>query len=223
MRSAQADGRASRWFLLALGALLLGCPTLLATRDPVVLLAWLALAAAPIGVALGGAGLPAWPWSAMVPAGWMIAFAACGAASGRSLPTPHWAALGWCGLFAFGWGLGRLAPAARATTAALLACALVVLAGAPLGFGLVPGAFSPALTARLLDLSPVTALVEMAGVDFMRHPLLYEGARTLDIGPELRGPIRGVLAGPLWLLVGCATLGIALRRGPRPTDPARGA
>jgi hypothetical protein len=62
----------------------------------------------------------------------------------------------------------------------------------------------PALAARLLDLAPATLLSECAGLDWMRHPAIYEPAGTIDIDPSLRVAWRGILAGPIVFLVGCA-------------------
>lgn len=224
--SASSSGN-TRALGLALAAAAAGCATIAATRDPLVFLAWLALAAIPIGVWLGGArardgaaAVPLWPWAALVPGAWMIAFAAL--AAERSFPGAPWAACAWTGMFLAGFGLGRCAGHAVCGLATTLAALGVVLGVLPAGAGLVSGAFSPAATARLLDLSPVTQLVESAGVDWMRNAAPYEPARTLDIGPELRGPFRGALAGPLWLLFGCGLAGCgALLRsrsaGPEPS------
>ena len=222
----------TRALSLALSAVAVGCAPIAATRDAVVFLAWLALCAAPLGAWLGGVRerdangerahaflVPLWPWAAMVPGAWMIVFVVL--AAERSFPSPHWAAAGWTGLFLAGFGLGRCARDASRALAAALGAAALTLAALPAGAGLVAGAFTPAQTARLLDLSPVTQLVELAGVDWMRHPAVYEPARTLDIGPELRGPFRGALAGPLWLLVGCALAGVGAWLRSRPVRNVR--
>jgi len=194
---------------VALGGLPLGV-----AADPLALLAWLALAAVPLGILCGARGLALWPWSAMVPAGWMILFALASAFSERAVPAPHGPALVLCGAFLCGWALGRGWPAA-AWSSSGLAWALLALASAlPMGLWIQDGAFPPAATARLFDLSPVTLVIESAGVDWLRHPLLYETARTYDIGPELRGPFRANLAGPVCLLVGCLGAWLAARARP---------
>lgn len=172
--------------------------------DPVALLLWLAVAAPALGVLAGGVGLPGWPWSAAVPAGWMLGFALVAATSRRVVPTPAWPALVWTGLYFAGWALGRARPRACARDAAATALAALVLCALPVGAGLVDAPFPPAWTARLLDLAPSTWLVESAGVDWMRHPAVYEPAHAFDVGPELRSSFRGALAGPLAVLVGCA-------------------
>jgi hypothetical protein len=45
---------------------------------------------------------------------------------------------------------------------------------------------TPELTARLMDLSPVVWVAENGGLDWMRHPSVYELAGAGDMGPELR-------------------------------------
>ena len=64
--------------------------------------------------------------------------------------------------------------------------------------------WSPRAAALLLDFSPATLLVESAGVDWMRQPAVYGPAGADAIGPDLRLPWRGELAGPAVFLVGCA-------------------
>lgn len=103
-------------------------------------------------------------------------------------------------------------PSPRLRAAIGRASLLVLLCwctdGAAGGWGIlrpVPP-WSPEVAARLLDLSPMTLLMESAGVDWMRHPAIYEAAGTDRIGPGLRSVFRGPVAGSATLLVGCATL-----------------
>lgn len=195
-----------RQLLLALGFGALGAlGTLPGTRgpDPLAELCWIALIALPCGLACGVLALRPWPFAASVPALWMIALALAGAVSERALATPLWAALCWSGLFAASWGLGR-ARASGPRAAATLACLSVVLAVLPSAGAFLGRPWPPPLAARLLDLSPLSVCMESAGVDWLRHPAVYEPAGALDIDPGLRQPFRGKLAGPALLLLGCA-------------------
>jgi hypothetical protein len=171
--------------------------------DPLVELAWIAIVALPSGLACGALALRPWPFAASVPALWMIALSLSGLSSERTLATPVWAALCWTGIFAAGWGIGRASGAGARAVAAGLALALLLCvlpsAGAFLG-----RPWPAAVSARLLDLSPVAACMESAGVDWLRHPAVYEPAGALDIDPGLRQPYQGGLAGPALLLLGCA-------------------
>ena len=171
--------------------------------DPLAELAWIALIALPCGLACGALELKLWPFAASVPALWMKALALAGALSERALATPLWSALCWSGLFAAGWGLGRW-RASGPRAAAALACLSVVLAVLPSAGSFAGRPWPPAVAARLLDLSPVSVCMEAAGVDWLRHPAVYEPAGALDIDPGLRQPFRGKLAGPALLLLGCA-------------------
>lgn len=192
----------------SLGAL----PATPAGPDPVATLAWIALAAAPIGVGAGAIGLRAWPLAPVIPALWMVVLTMVDATSPRDLPTPGWAALAWTGLFAVGFAFGRRAPLHAFTLAASSFGACALLAALPSGFWVLEKPWPPAYAARLLDLSPVTLLAECAGLDWLRHAAVYESAGTADIDPELRSAYRGVLAGPASFLVGCATVAIVRRR-----------
>lgn len=202
----------TRALLTACACALPGLAPLFFSRDPLALCCWLALVAAPLGCVSAACALAAWPWTAMVPALWLVALSLECAGASRVLPTPVWAGAAWSGLFLAGWALGRLDRDAAPRRAASVTLLLLALAALPIGLGLCSGAFSPAITARLLDLAPTSWIVESAGVDWMRHPALYEPARTFDLGPELRAPFRGALAGPALLLVGCGFAWIAARR-----------
>ncbi|MCP3919450.1 MAG: hypothetical protein GY711_28260 [bacterium] len=173
--------------------------------DTALSLAWLALVAVPVGWGLGAARTP--PAVALLaPLAWL----ACGAFF-LSPPTLALAGAAWTGLAACGYAGGVLAP--RGTFVAALVCA---------GACWLPGlGWSPPVAARLLDLSPATLVIESAGIDWMRHPAVYEPVGADAIGPELRLPWRGKLAGPVVLLVGC-TLTLVARRTARivPCPPA---
>ncbi len=184
-----------------------GFAGVLAESDPgpgVRGLAWLALWALPAGCLAAGFGHGAWA----LPLGWGCWVAFHGPGEGA-----HWAALVVVGLFAGGVGIGVAWPRWRwgSATMALLAGAL--LAALPAWGGLAgDGPWSAATAARLLDLAPTTWVVECAGVDWMRHPAVYAPAGADAIGPELRLPFRGAVAGPTLLVVGCALALAGLRR-----------
>lgn len=188
--------------------------------DPVALLVWLALCAAPVGALAGGASMHAWIVAPVVPAVWSVALVAVDALSERDLPAPLWAAVAWTGLFAIGFGLGRACAVASrgaagaVTVAALLLFVCAGLVALPVGGGFLAEPWPPAVAARLVDLSPATLLAECAGLDWMRHPAMYAAAGAADIDPALRGAYRGLLAAPMVLVVGCACVigGDALAR-----------
>jgi len=171
--------------------------------DPLAELCWIALVALPCGVACGALLLRPWPFAASVPALWMTALALAGVSSERTLASPLWAAPCWTGIFAAGWGLGRWSRAGVRSVAAAL-CLSILLAVLPSAGAFLGRPWPPKIAARLLDLSPVSVCMEAAGVDWLRHPAVYEPAGALDIDPGLRQPFRGRLAGPALLLLGCA-------------------
>ena len=77
---------------------------------------------------------------------------------------------------------------------------------------------APDRAALLLDISPATWAFEVAGVDWMRHPAVYEPAGT-DWFSGSRRPWSGGVAGPLALVLGCAFGGCcAGLRGKRETS-----
>ncbi len=199
------DPDARRRALLVLALALVGLHPLGLVDDAARRLAWLAVWAAPAGVLAGAWGGRA---ACSVPASWAL---------GLWLVSPPVPRLGWAlaalaGLFAAGLGLGRILgrfldggrTAAVWTGAgglflgAALACALPAL-------GMVAGEapWSPAAAAGWLDLSPASLVVEVGGLDWMRHPAVYAPVGADSIGPELRQPF-GALAGMTVLLVGCS-------------------
>jgi hypothetical protein len=184
----------------------------LAGRDPIALLAWLALLALPAGVLAGGLGARLWPYGAAVPGAWAVLLVWCDAASARDLPAPAPAALVPAGLFFLGLGFGacfRARPFAAAGAAALVVALFTVL---PLAGGLAePGAARgrEALNVRLLDLSPVAPAFDAAGWDWTHaNPFVY---RTAGVEWVPRQPYRGNLASVVLLVVGCAS-GLVLPR-----------
>jgi hypothetical protein len=164
--------------------------------------AWTALAAPAAGHLAGAApgrplrlAVPLIVW-AVVLGGFVLLAAA---------PASFWVAPAIAGLFLLGTATGRLTEDVWSGAALWLTLALA-LAGAPLGYGQLAGPLPPEWTARLLDLSPLSLVLESAGVDWMRHPAVYDAAGTLDIGPELRQAWRGMVAGPALFVVGCFAL-----------------
>ena len=196
----------TRQLIAALALGLLGlCGALPGERGPdaLVCAGWVALIALPAGIASGALALRPWPFAAAVPALWMIELGVVTTLSERELPTPIWAALVWTGMYAAGFGLARAWTLEPLRAAALALVVVALLAGLPSLGARTGRAFPPWLSARLIDLSPLSVCLESAGVDWMRHPALYEPAGTLDIDPGMREPYRGRLAGPALLLVGC--------------------
>ena len=150
----------------------------------------------------------------------MIGIVWLDAAAGARIPEPAWAAATWTGLYAVGVAIGRLYPRGAARTSALALALAGLLAGLPLmgGAGMLGGRtwgeITPDGAARLFDASPVTLLLESAGVDWMRHVVVYDSAGT-EWFSDRRAPYRGRLAGPLLLLVGCVSALAAGRRTER--------
>ena len=174
-----------------------------AGSDPVALLAWISILAAPAGFLCGSAGVPHLALAALPPGAWMGLAAIVDGLSPRDLPSPAWAALAWSGLYAAGFGLGRW----RSGTGFGGAAALFLLASLMAAIPIVPGTLGsplpPPVEARLLDLSPATLVEECAGIDWTRNPVIYDAAGSADIDPSLRLPYRGPLAGPIAFVVGC--------------------
>ena len=172
--------------------------------DPVALIAWLALVAAPAGFACGATSARHWALAAIPPAAWMGLVAIVDGLSTRDLPSPAWAALAWTGLYAAGHGAARLARRGGASGVAALFLAAALLAALPVLPGFLGTPWPPPIAARLLDLSPATLIAECAGLDWMRHPATYAPAGAADIDPATRVAYGGALAGPIAFVVGCA-------------------
>ncbi len=162
---------------------------------PVASLVWLALLAPA-----GGAWMGRWarsPQAWTPPVVWAVALLLIG-----GVPTPLLASLAIAGLYAAGMGLGAWLSPERAAGAALLIVAALSLA--PTLGGVLERPWPPLIAARLLDASPVAWVAESAGIDWMRHPAVYDAAGTADIGPDLRSGRRSWLAAVGLLVVGCA-------------------
>ena len=161
---------------------------------PVGFLAWLALVAP-----LGGAWMGPWSrsWRAWTPPlVWGLAIMLT-----RGLLMPWMAALSITSLYAIGMGFGSWLPRERAAGSCLLLVAMLSLA--PTFGGHLERPLPPAVTARLLDFSPVAWTLESAGVDWMRHSAVYEAAGTANIDPSMRTQHRNWLAAATLLVVGC--------------------
>ena len=208
---------------LACTVAVLFVPWLSRPADPVRALAWLTLSAPVLGCLAAGTRGRLLGAHLILPGACMFVLVLQDAASPATLPTPLFAAAALTGLHFFGFGWGCLFPGARPSSAAAMALGVAVLAGLPSWGGWVRAPWSPAVAARLLDLSPVVLTQECAGVDWMRHAAVYDPVGTHSIGPDLRSPWRGALAGPATLLVGCLLAAIARRsRGPgAPTNDPR--
>lgn len=198
----------SRVLGFALGSALLFAPGLLPAgagpMDAHGALVWCTFWVMPLGVWAGAARKP---WlcalgSALGLALVLGALARFGARDVPSLPSAGAVLLGGLGL---GVGLGALLGRRAATAgSALVLVAVLGLSGLPVGGGLFPSppaAQRPALGAALLDVSPVTWVLESAGADWERHPAVYGPAGT-DWFSGRRRAFRGAVLGPLALLLG---------------------
>ena len=210
-----------RPLLVALGcALAGGLPVFFGYDDSVLWLAWIAIIALPAGILCRAAGLPIWPFGLVAPAGWMILLAYLEMKPGLGLPNPAWAATASVGLFMLGTALGALAKGAPFRGAGLGICIVFVFAWLPLASGQNKalwggrplGQMAPGLAAELFDLSPMTLLIESAGVDWMRHPTVYNAAGT-EWFSDRRRPFDGKLTAPIMLLIG--SMGAFLTRSRR--------
>jgi hypothetical protein len=54
-------------------------------------------------------------------------------------------------------------------------------------------------------------LAECAGVDWLRHPAVYDAAGVADLDPRWRAPYRPALAAGIALVVGCVLALLAAR------------
>ena len=175
------------------------------------LLAWLALWALPAGFLAASAAIGR--LAALPPLLWAV----LGVAVGSGLDDPVGGVLAVAGLYALGFALGRLWPGRALVGAGLLLLGTGLLTALPSAGGALEQPWPALVTARLLDLSPVVWVFESAGVDWMRHPSVYELAGAGDLDPDLRVAWGGWRAA-LFFLAGAsmAALLAARLRGPRP-------
>lgn len=206
----EADNRRIRGEMIE--ATLCACagllPLALGVRGSLGMIAWWALLAPSLGIWCGARGLSAWPFAVLVPASWMLALPFT-ITTEFILPDPAWGIVALTGLFAMGLGIGRFVR--RPATAFGASFALIaILAGLP--FISAPLARrSPAWAARVFDVSVVTFAMECAGVDWSRHRAIYDAAGT-EWFSDRRAPYGGKLAGPVALLLGCASWALGRRR-----------
>jgi hypothetical protein len=131
--------------------------------------------------------------------------------SQRMVPEPACAlaviaALGLCG-----YALAR-ALRVEATTLLVLSTGLCLLPSVP---GWIGEPLPPQYSARILDLSPWTWVMEAAGLDWLRHAAIYEPAGALDIDPGLRqafAPWPTALTMGLIAVLSVAAAEVLLRR-----------
>jgi len=174
--------------------------------DPLLLLAWLALCAAPCGAALGLLGLRPWPFGAAVIGAWGTLIVGVAGTAAREVPTPLWGVLALAGCMAFGAALARCVRN-EASCALSLGALGLGLALWPVAPGISGLPWPPSLASLALDLSPVSLVVEASGLDWMRTAGVYDPAGTDRLE---RAPWAGELAGPGALVLGCAALGFAV-------------
>jgi len=187
--------------------------------DPLALIVWLSIVAVPCGAFAGASGLRIWPLAPVAPACWLAAIGIADGLSRRDLPAPAWVSAAVFGLFAIGFACGRVAPALRwRGTAALLLLSSALVGAALLGL-VLRTPWPVRVNALLLDLSPATLLAECAGLDWMRHPVVYDAANTVDIDPLSRVARSAPLAGGIVFVVGCALALVAERRARRVRSP----
>ena len=186
--------------------------------DPLLLLVWLALCAAPSGAALRALGLRLWPYGAAMVGAWGALLVSVAATAAREVPTPLWGVLALAGLVVSGAALASMARSAASCALALGVLGLG-LALWPIAPGLSGVPWPPAIASLSLDLSPVSLVVEASGLDWMRTAGVYDSAGTDRFE---RAPWSGELAGPAALVLGCAALGSAalVRRSLSPKGPA---
>jgi endonuclease/exonuclease/phosphatase family metal-dependent hydrolase len=149
--------------------------------DPIAALVWVSLIAVPGGWVCGARGMRLWPLGVVVPVAWMIVVAFADAMSARDLPAIGGSALAVVGLFGVGFALAGRRNAWPWRGAAVIWLVVVMMAALPLAGLALREAWKPAVAARVLDLAPTTLVAEAAGLDWMRHPPIYDGSSTVDI------------------------------------------
>lgn len=192
----------------ALGSALLFAPGLLPAgagpMDAHAALVWCTFWVVPLGVWAGAARRP-WLCALGAALGLALVLAALAGFGARDVPSLSHGGAVLLGGLGLGVGLGSLLGRRAATAgSALVLVAVLGLSGLAVGGGLFPSppaAERPALGAALLDLSPLTWVLESAGVDWERHPAVYGPAGT-DWFSGQRRAFQGALLGPLALLVG---------------------
>lgn len=199
--SLQATVKAAAW--LGLLAVLGLAPGASGRPAPLATLVWLAVLAIPSGAycamqarALTSAGLALAVMALVLAAAQWL---------GRSPLPNYWAGLGACAvLVGLGLALGSLLGGRTQTSLALATTLVGALLVLPSASSIQREPWPRALRAVVLDLSPATVAAEWAGVDWMRHPAVYDSSGTVDFDPGTRTAYRASLAGALVFVVGCA-------------------
>ena len=216
-RKPMFDGVSSRDLLVTFALTALGLLGLLPgwfasepSGEPVAFMAWIAVSAPAIGCIGGMLRLRYWPLGFVGPAIWMGVYSVTAANLLHAAPTPIYSALVWAGLVALGWAMGVGIPRIGWGGPGVLLLASASLAGLSSFATLMGESASQSLIALAIDASPITCVMESAGLDWMRHASIYDLAGSL--APDARTPYRGMLAGPLCLLVGWVLVAVAERR-----------
>lgn len=174
--------------LLLLAPATLGCLGLLPGprgSDPIALLVWLALVAPACGAWARRLGLRLLPHTLGIVGCFGFALAAAGAVGTRMVPSFAGGLAVVAGLVALGWLLGgwleRWSTSGGSVLLVALGSSLVGLAPAA-GF-LLGRPLDAGWAAWTLQASPVVATLAAAGIDVLRHPLVYDSAATSLSGP----------------------------------------
>lgn len=230
MASSASGPRARAAPLVCAAAGLAGLlPGAAGARDPVALLAWLALVALGAGWLVGASARRARARALLVPLAWAAALALA-ARDGRAPAHPLLGLAAATGLYLVGHALGSLCGRPWAGAGACVLVALVA-SGAAVQGGFEPdgrgaetswAAERPAAARAALALSPLVLVLESAGLDLTHvHPRFY---RSSGVEWFPRRPPRAGLAAAASLVVGSLawTLGALCcrRRGSRAPDDA---
>lgn len=208
MASSATEPRARAALLAASAAGLAGLlPGASGARDPVALLAWLALVALGAGWLVGASVRRARARALLVPLAWAIALALA-ARDARAPAHPLLGLAAATGLYLAGHALGRLCGRPWAGAGACVLVALVA-SGAAVQGGFEPdgrapetswAAERPAAARAALALSPLVLVLETAGLDLTHvHPRFY---RSSGVEWFSRRPPRAGLAAAASLVVG---------------------
>ena len=153
----------------------------------------------------------------------LLAFGLCSSGVLGRLPDTTRAAAAVAGAFGVAGALGGT----RVSSGLVRAAALVLLArfldGAASGWEILGPAppWSAEWAGRLLDASPSAFVMEAGGVDWMRHPSVYDPVGTDRIGPGIRSGYAGTVAANVLLVVGCISTALAAMRGQGRATPCQ--
>lgn len=174
--------------LLLLAPASLGCLGLLPGPrgcDLLALLVWLALVAPACGAWARCLGLRLWPHTLGIVGCFGFALAMAGALGERLVPSLAGGLCVVAGLVAVGWVFGGWWERWRGGAGAVLVVGLgsIVLGLAPSAGLLLGRPLEADWAAWTLQASPLVATLAAAGVDVLRHPLVYDSATTSLSGP----------------------------------------